>query len=263
MTLFKVEKLSVSPQKANSSTERMNILDEVSFEIAKGESYALVGESGSGKSMTCLSILGLLPANLKRTSGKIILEGKDISDKLVEKRGKNITYIPQNPMGSLNPTRKIKAQLCEIAKLSYLKASNDELEDICANSLKSVQLSNTKDVLNSYPFELSGGMCQRVLIAMALIPETSLVIADEPTTALDVTTQAEIMSLILDLTKTRGLSLLLITHDLALVSESCDRLSIMKDGKIVESGFTQTVFSSPQTEYSRLLTGCYREILKA
>lgn len=227
----------------------------ISLQIEKGQSYALVGESGSGKSVTCSAILGLLPSSAS-ISGKIFFNGKDLLQnpkELKQIRGRQIGYIPQNPITSLNPVRSVYSQLKETIESYKPNLSEKEMTELMHKALLDVQLNDHKKVLSSYPFELSGGMCQRVMIALALLGDPLLLLADEPTTALDVTIQAEIMTLLLETIKKRGLSLLLITHDLALVAQSCQQVSVIRNGEICESGPVAETYAQPKHPYTSSL----------
>ncbi len=231
------------------------IIKGISFDIAKGGIHALVGESGSGKSLTCSAILGLAPENAQ-VSGRIIFEGDDLldaKDKILNLRGKRIGYIPQNPMTSLNPVKTIFSQLKETIQIHKPQLSKNEIFDLCQVLLLQVQLKNWEKVLNSYSFELSGGMSQRVMIAMSLIGDPSLLIADEPTTSLDVTIQAEIMHLLLEMIEKKNLSLLLVTHDLGLVAQSCKNMTVLERGEIREKGLVESILQNPQHEYTQAL----------
>jgi len=233
--------------------ESKKLLDSVSFSIKKDERFALVGESGSGKSITCLSILGLLSNNLK-ASGEIFFNGEYIPFKELKRlRGSFISYIPQNPISSLNPIKKIKDHLIEVLSIHRRDLSDFELKEKSLKILDEVRLEDPLRVFESYPFELSGGMCQRILIALSLIAEPDLIIADEPTTALDIITQSEIIKLIIDLLRKRGTSLLLISHDLALVTENTDQIAVLKNGKVVENRQTSKLITSPEKEYTKSL----------
>ena len=231
------------------------VIKGISFDIAKGGIHALVGESGSGKSLTCSAILGLAPENAQ-VSGRIIFEGDDLldaKDKILNLRGKRIGYIPQNPMTSLNPVKTIFSQLKETIQIHKPQLSKNEIFDLCQVLLLQVQLKNWEKVLNSYSFELSGGMSQRVMIAMSLIGDPSLLIADEPTTSLDVTIQAEIMHLLLEMIEKKNLSLLLVTHDLGLVAQSCKTMTVLERGEIREKGLVESILQNPQHEYTQAL----------
>ena len=232
-------------------------VDKISFHINQGETLALVGESGSGKSVSALSILKLLPyPAASHPSGQIFFKGEDLLDSdeadLRKVRGNDITMIFQEPMTSLNPLHTIEQQIGEVLSLhrgmSKTAARNRVLE-----LLNQVGIRNPEERLSSYPHQLSGGQRQRVMIAMALANEPELLIADEPTTALDVTVQAQILELLRKLQQENGLSLLFITHDLSVVQKISDRTCVMQNGKIVEQGPTAEVFSNPKHEYTKHL----------
>jgi ABC-type dipeptide/oligopeptide/nickel transport system ATPase component len=233
-------------------------LDELSLNIPQGSTYALVGESGSGKSVTCAAILGLLPGSAS-VSGEIIYGGQNLLNNPLQAslRGSKFAYIPQNPLTSLNPVRTVGSQLSETICTHKPNLKNNEVKALTEKLLNDVQLKDHGKVLNLYPFELSGGMAQRVMIAMALVANPVLLLADEPTTALDVTIQAEIMCLLLKMRQEHGLTLFLITHDLALVAQSCEQVAVLRHGKLCESGRLQDVFSNPQHQYTAsLLRAC-------
>ena len=232
-------------------------VDGVSFDIVKGECLALVGESGSGKSVTALSILKLLPYPAARhPSGSIVFQGRDLlqlSERDIRRvRGDDITIVFQEPMTSLNPLHTIEKQIGEILLLhrglTGTKARARTLE-----VLDQVGIPDPQSRLKSYPHQLSGGQRQRVMIAMALANEPDLLIADEPTTALDVTVQAQIIALLKDLQARLNMSLLFITHDLGIVRKIAQRVCVMKDGKIVEHGTVERVFAAPEHPYTRTL----------
>ncbi|ASA78102.1 ABC transporter ATP-binding protein [Thermococcus sp. 5-4] len=229
------------------------VLNGVSFEINDGEIFGLVGETGCGKSVTALSVLRLLPSNAQ-ISGEIIFKGENLLEKSEEEmrklRGKEISIIFQDPMTSLNPLFKIGDQMVDIITL-HEGLSKEEALEHARNLLKSVGLSDPERILNSYPHELSGGMRQRIMIAMALSSNPSLLIADEPTTALDVTIQKQILKLILDLRDRYSFSVLLITHDLGVVAEVCDRVGVMYAGNIVEIAPTEELFENPLHPYTQ------------
>lgn len=232
-----------------------SILKDIHFQVHAGETLAIVGESGSGKSMTALSILGLLPeSGVKATSGEILLEKKDLmrlSDKKMNDiRGKDIAMIFQEPMTSLNPSFTIGNQLAEVFKYH----TNDDRKEIKNKSielLKKVKIPDPEEKLFAYPHELSGGMRQRVMIAMALALKPKVLLADEPTTALDVTIQAQILELLADLKKEFGMTMIMITHDLGVVAEICTRVIVMYAGQIVEIGSVEEIFQSPKHPYTR------------
>ena len=229
-------------------------VDRVSFEITKGEALALVGESGSGKSVTALSILRLLPYPAARhPSGSITFSGQDLL-KLTERqmrrvRGDDISIVFQEPMTSLNPLHTIEKQIGEILAL-HRGLSGAAARERTLEVLTQVGIPDPQTRLKSYPHQLSGGQRQRVMIAMALANEPELLIADEPTTALDVTVQAQIIALLKDIQARLGMSLLFITHDLGIVRKIAQRVCVMKDGKIVEHGTVERVFAAPQHPYT-------------
>ncbi|TPI57540.1 ABC transporter ATP-binding protein [Mesorhizobium sp. B3-1-3] len=232
-------------------------VDHISFDIAKGETVALVGESGSGKSVSALSVLKLLPyPAASHPSGKILFSGADLlamNEKALRGvRGNKITMIFQEPMTSLNPLHTIEQQIVEVLQL------HQGMRDQAARSrtlelLNEVGIRDPQKRLDAYPHQLSGGQRQRVMIAMALANEPQLLIADEPTTALDVTVQAQILELLAKLKARKGMSLLFITHDLGIVRRIADRVCVMTKGKIVESGPTGEIFANPRHDYTKHL----------
>ncbi len=230
----------------------------VSFDIKPGETVALVGESGSGKTVSALSIMRLLPyPAASHPSGKIFFKGKEDllkvrGKKLRQYRGNAISMIFQEPMSSLNPLHTIERQVGEVLEL-HRGLSGEKARKIVLDLLNKVGIKEPEKRLSSYPHQLSGGQRQRVMIAMALANEPDLLIADEPTTALDVTIQAQILELLKDLQKELGMALLLITHDLGIVRKMADRTNVMKNGEIVEQGDTKEIFDNPQHEYTKHL----------
>ena len=231
------------------------ILDDVSFAMQPGKTFGLVGESGSGKSMTALAIMGLMPRGAE-TSGQILLDGGDLTrlnDRdLCAIRGNRIGMIFQEPMTALNPVKTIGDQVAETL-LIHTNTTKAEALKIAAEKLTRVGLPQDRFPLSRFPHELSGGQRQRVCIAMAIALHPDLLIADEPTTALDVTTQAQILTLLRDLVEEEGMSLLLITHDLAVVSDVADHVAVMQHGRIVEQGATEQLFRQMQHPYTRQL----------
>jgi microcin C transport system ATP-binding protein len=232
-------------------------VDRVSFDIGKGETVALVGESGSGKSVTALSILKLLPYPAARhPSGAITFKGQDFlqsSERDMRRvRGDDITIVFQEPMTSLNPLHTIEKQIAEILLL-HRGLTGAAARARVIEVLGQVGIPDPQSRLGAYPHQLSGGQRQRVMIAMALANEPDLLIADEPTTALDVTVQAQIIELLKDVKKRLGMSLLFITHDLGIVRKIADRVCVMKEGKIVEQGLVERVFTAPEHPYTRAL----------
>jgi len=239
-------------------------VDGVSFEIKKGEIFGLVGETGCGKSVTALSIIGLIDEPGRIESGKIIFNGKNLLELSEEERrkirGKGITMIFQEPMTALNPVYTIGDQILEILLLhkygiENIKKAPKELKEKerknVVEMLKLVRMPDPERTIDSYPHELSGGMRQRAMIAMMLATQPALLIADEPTTALDVTVQAQILNILMDMKDKLGISILLITHDLGVVAEICDRVAVMYAGNIVEIGDVYSIFKKPLHPYTR------------
>ncbi len=252
---FKNVTIDVPPTDEDHHRGRVTLVDDVSFSVNAGEMYALVGESGSGKTVSSLAALGFLPQPGGRiTQGSILFNGHDIHKaspkELMNIRGKEISMIFQEPGASLNPIMRVKKQLLEV--FSYHAYEGDPEKRIL-DLMKRVGFNDPERVLNSFPHELSGGMQQRIMIAMALLLKPALIIADEPTTALDVTVQKQIMELIIELQAEEKSAILFITHNLALVSQYADRLSVMQKGRIVESGTIDQFFAQPKEEYSREL----------
>jgi microcin C transport system ATP-binding protein len=253
-SLLSVRDLSVAFHQGGATSVAV---DHVSFDLMPGEVVALVGESGSGKSVTANSILKLLPyPAASHPSGKILFDGKDMltlpERSLRAVRGNDITMIFQEPMTSLNPLHTIERQIGEILEL-HQAITGSEARERTLELLRQVGIREPEKRLKAYPHELSGGQRQRVMIAMALANRPKLLIADEPTTALDVTVQAQILELLGDLKKQHGMSMLFITHDLGIVRKFADRVCVMTKGKIVETGTVEQVFNDPQHAYTRHL----------
>jgi peptide/nickel transport system ATP-binding protein len=232
------------------------ILRRVSLAIAVGEVHGIVGESGAGKSTIAKAILGIIPSQVRVTGGRIAFEGRDLlalsANELRGVLGRDIALIPQDPSTALNPSRRIEAQMTDGLRLK--RGFSAKEARIRAHALlQEVQIRNPDHVLNSYPHQLSGGMRQRVLIAAAFGLEPKLVIADEPTTALDVTVQKQILRLIRALQERHGTSVLFVSHDLGVVAKICDRLSVLYMGKVVEQGSTADVLAAPCHAYTRAL----------
>lgn len=245
-TLLRVDGLSVS-------YSNHEVVSDVSFELRRGESLALIGESGSGKSTIARAVLRLLPQG-GRARGRVEFDGRDILS-LSERRfrplrGRRVGFVPQDPASSLNPVRTVGAQAKEAAALL------DDVGDrrsLVLDTFSQVGLDDPERVYDSYPHQLSGGMLQRVLIGLTVLPRPALIVADEPTSALDVTIQKRILDLLSRLRRELDISLLLITHDLAIAAERADSLVVLKDGVVQEAGRTATVFSAPASEYARRL----------
>jgi peptide/nickel transport system ATP-binding protein len=229
-------------------------IDGVNLTLDKGETLGLVGESGAGKSVTGFSIINLISKPGYISRGKIIFRGDEISsfsdEKMREIRGNKISMIFQDPMMTLNPVFTIGTQMIETL-LAHKDISKQEATKIALEKLKKVQIPSPETRLDQYPHELSGGMRQRIIIAIALLTDPEIIIADEPTTALDVTIQAEIMDLLQELCKTDNMSLILITHDLAVVSQVTEKIAVMYAGKIIESGLTNDVIFNPKHPYTK------------
>jgi oligopeptide/dipeptide ABC transporter ATP-binding protein len=228
--------------------------DGVSFHIDEGEVLALVGESGSGKSVTARSIMGLYSGSKVRQSGSILFRGEDLCraspQRRRELRGRDIGMIFQEPMSAFDPLASISEQMVE-ARLTHFKESRDEARALAIESLRQVGIPEPEKRIDDYPHRLSGGMLQRVLISMAIMNKPRLLIADEPTTALDVTIQAQVLRLLNGLRKEMGAALLFITHDLGVVAEIADRVHVMYAGKIVEKAGVRALFSSALHPYSK------------
>jgi peptide/nickel transport system permease protein len=252
--LLHIEGLAVGYPQADGSVTR--VVDNVSLDIRRGEVHGLIGESGSGKTQTAWSVLRLLPAGGEILEGSILLDGEDLSRvpsaKMRDIRGGRIAYIPQEPMSNLDPSFTIGSQLTEPMRIK-LGVSKTEAKARALKLLGQVGIPNPERTFASYPHELSGGMAQRVLIAGAVSCEPDLIIADEPTTALDVTIQAEILDLLRELQRELGVTILIVTHNFGVVADLCDQVSVMQKGRIVETGPTRSVFADPQHPYTRSL----------
>ncbi|WP_062354814.1 ABC transporter ATP-binding protein [Bacillus kwashiorkori] len=239
--------------------EYYNAVDNVSFKVKKGQVLGIVGESGCGKSVMSLSIMHLLPKGIGQIrNGEITFNGTRI-DQLSEKdfnkvRGKDIAMIFQEPMTSLNPVFTIGYQLTEVL-FNHMKISKEKARVEAVTLLKSVGISRPEKIVDEYPHQLSGGMRQRVMIAMAIACQPQLLIADEPTTALDVTVQAQILELLKNIQDRNDMSIILITHDLGVVAEMCDEVIVMYAGKIVERTNVEELFYNPKHPYTKLLMG--------
>ena len=236
-----------------TSRRTITAVDEVSFEIRAGETFALVGESGSGKSVTALSVIRLLPEAARLASGSIRFEGRDLlalpERDMRDVRGSGISMIFQEPMTSLNPVVKVGRQISEVL-MRHQNMSRAQARRRVLDLLNAVRIPRPSYTIDTYAHELSGGMKQRVMIAIALACEPRLLIADEPTTALDVTIQAQVLDLINDLQRQFGMAILFITHDLAVVKQVADHVAVMKEGVIVEQSSNEVFFSAPQHAYS-------------
>ena len=253
MPLIAVEDLSTA---FDTEGGRVTVVDQVSFEIDAGETLGLVGESGCGKSVTALSIMGLLPKPAGRTvAGSIFFDGEDLGavpvERLQQIRGNRIAMIFQEPMTALNPVQRVGRQLAEAYALHAPGATADEAKGRALELLDQVGIPAPERRLTEYPHQLSGGMRQRVMIAMALASRPDLLIADEPTTALDVTIQAQILELLRDLQRETGMAILFITHDLGVIAELCSRVVVMYAGRIAEQASAKALFAYPRHPYTR------------
>ena len=253
MSLLNITQLSVELRQGR---ERIPLLADVSLAVEAGEVCGLVGESGAGKSMLARSLLGLLPEAARVTSGTAVFDKSDLLGGSSRQRkqlyGRDIALIPQDPMVSLNPVRKIRQQMVDIMR-HRLGLGKTDAENRALALLEEVLIREPERVLNGYAHELSGGMCQRLLIAMAFSTQPRLIIADEPTTALDVTVQRRVLSLLRQLQEKYATTILFVTHDLGVVAKLCDRVVVMRSGRIVEQGNAETIFAAPAHDYTRTL----------
>ncbi|MBT0771536.1 ABC transporter ATP-binding protein [Kineosporia sp. J2-2] len=249
MTLLRAENLTV----AFGGTK---VVDGIGFAVPRGGTLGIVGESGSGKSMTSLAVMGLLPSGATR-SGSIDFDGTELT-RLPERqmraiRGDRIAMVFQDPLSSLNPYYTVGTQIAEAYRSHRSGVSRKAARTAAIEAMERVHIRDAGRRVDDYPHQFSGGMRQRVMIAMALSTEPELIIADEPTTALDVTVQAQILDLLAEVRRDTGAALILITHDLAVVSEVADELIVMRHGAVVESGPAEQIFSDPRHEYTRAL----------
>lgn len=228
----------------------------ISFDLAPGETLGIVGESGSGKSVTSYALMRILDAGGRISAGDVSWNGRDLraasESAMRSLRGREISMIFQNPRAALNPIRKVGHQIEDVLR-QHGRATRSDAQAKAIAALEAVKIRNAAERYHAYPFELSGGMCQRIVIAIALACDPKLMIADEPTTGLDITTQKAVMELMRDLIHARAMSSIVITHDLGLAAEYCDRLAVMKDGQIVETGPSAQIFANPQHPYTRKL----------
>jgi peptide/nickel transport system ATP-binding protein len=248
--LISVKNLSISFIKKN---DIVKVVNNISFDLLKNEVLGIVGESGSGKSVTALSILKLLPNKKTISKGEVIYNNTNLLElnetRIRQVRRKDISIIFQEPMSALNPTMKCVDQLRECFEIENIEGK--EIENEISLLIKKVKLDKVDNFNSKYPHQLSGGQKQRLMIAMAIACKPKLLIADEPTTALDVTVQKDIIELLLKIRSSEGLSIIFISHDLALVSEVADRLIVMYKGKIIEKGVASNIFSNPSENYTK------------
>jgi peptide/nickel transport system ATP-binding protein len=253
MALLSVRSISVS-------IGRLAPLDGISFDIDRGEIVGVVGESGSGKSLTAMSVMGLLPLiGGKVISGSVHFDGVDLlalpEAQYRALRGKRIALISQNPMTSLDPIIRIGAQIDQVLQL-HLGLTAEASKARSIELMHQLRIPDAATIYGNYPHQLSGGMKQRIVIAMALAADPDLIIADEPTTALDVTIQAQIIQIMVELVRERGLALMLITHDMGVVAQACDRVVVLYAGRVAEANGVEAIFADPQHPYTRELIRC-------
>jgi peptide/nickel transport system ATP-binding protein len=250
--------LEVADLTVEFSTRRgvVRAVEHVDVRVAKGETVGIVGESGSGKSVTSYAVMRILDRAGRIAQGAVRFTGLDVraasEDEMRDLRGREMSMIFQNPRAALNPIRKIGRQIEDVLE-QHSQADSAALTDRAIEMLDQVRIARPRERYHAYPFELSGGMCQRVVIALALACRPQLLIADEPTTGLDVTTQKTVMDLIVELTRQRGMSTILITHDLGLAATYCDRVVVMEKGRVVESAASRDIFTAPAHPYTRKL----------
>jgi peptide/nickel transport system ATP-binding protein len=231
-------------------------VQHIDIAIGKGETVGIVGESGSGKSVTSYAVMRILDRAGRIAEGSVTFSGVDLraanERQMRDLRGREMSMIFQNPRAALNPIRKVGRQIEDVLR-QHVQAGSDDIKEKAVEILKQVKIARPEERYHAYPFEMSGGMCQRVVIALALACRPQLLIADEPTTGLDVTTQKTVMELIVELTRERGMSTILITHDLGLAATYCDRVVVMEKGRVVETALSSTIFKSPEHPYTRKL----------
>jgi peptide/nickel transport system ATP-binding protein len=250
--------LDVSDLTVEFATRRgiVKAVQHVNISVAKGETLGIVGESGSGKSVTSYAVMRILDRAGKIAEGSVMFSGVDIKgateNQMRDLRGREISMIFQNPRAALNPIRKVGDQIEDVLRQHAQAGSADRAEK-AIEALEQVKIARPRERYHAYPFELSGGMCQRVVIALALACNPQLLIADEPTTGLDVTTQKAVMDLVVELTKSRGMSTILITHDLGLAAAYCDRVVVMEKGRVVETALSADIFANPKHAYTKKL----------
>ena len=232
-------------------------MQHVNITVAKGETLGIVGESGSGKSVTSYAVMRILDRAGKIAEGSVMFSGIDVKnateDQMRDLRGREISMIFQNPRAALNPIRKVGDQIEDVLRQHVQQSQVRDRGEKAIEALEAVKIARPRERYHAYPFELSGGMCQRVVIALALACNPQLLIADEPTTGLDVTTQKAVMDLIVELTKSRGMSTILITHDLGLAAAYCDRVVVMEKGRVVETALSADIFAKPEHAYTKKL----------
>jgi peptide/nickel transport system ATP-binding protein len=251
--------LDVSDLTVEFATRRgiVKAVQHVNITVAKGETLGIVGESGSGKSVTSYAVMRILDRAGRIADGSVMFSGIDVKgateNQMRDLRGREISMIFQNPRAALNPIRKVGDQIEDVLRQHVQQATTNDRGEKAIEALEAVKIARPRERYHAYPFELSGGMCQRVVIALALACNPQLLIADEPTTGLDVTTQKAVMDLIVELTKRRGMSTILITHDLGLAAAYCDRVVVMEKGRVVETALSADIFAKPEHAYTKKL----------
>jgi peptide/nickel transport system ATP-binding protein len=251
--------LDVSDLTVEFATRRgiVKAVQHVNVSVAKGETLGIVGESGSGKSVTSYAVMRILDRAGRIAEGSVVFSGIDVKgateNQMRDLRGREISMIFQNPRAALNPIRKVGDQIEDVLRQHVQQATTNDRGEKAIEALEAVKIARPRERYHAYPFELSGGMCQRVVIALALACNPQLLIADEPTTGLDVTTQKAVMDLIVELTKRRGMSTILITHDLGLAAAYCDRVVVMEKGRVVETALSADIFAKPEHPYTKKL----------
>src|SRR5246127_10788 len=250
--------LAVNDLTVEFATRRgiVTAVQHVDIQVAKGETLGIVGESGSGKSVTSYAVMRILDRAGKIADGSVHFAGVDVKaateEQMRDMRGREMSMIFQSPRLALNPIRKIGHQIEDVL-LQHVQVDRAQVTEKAIEALEQVRIARPRERYHAYPFELSGGMCQRVVIALALACNPRLLIADEPTTGLDVTTQKTVMELIVELTRARGMSTILITHDLGLAATYCDKIVVMEKGHVVETAPSRAVFTAPSHKYTQKL----------
>src|SRR3954470_17816623 len=240
------------------STRRGTVraVKNINLQVARGETVGSVGESGSGKSVTSFAVMRILDRAGRIADGSVMFSGIDVKnateDEMRDLRGREISMIFQNPRAALNPIRKVGRQIEDVLR-QHVQADLSQVTEKAVEILEQVRIARPRERYHAYPFELSGGMCQRVVMALALACRPQLLIADEPTTGLDVTTQKTVMELVVELTRHRGMSTILITHDLGLAATYCDKVVVMEKGHVVEAAPSRAVFTAPSHKYTQKL----------
>jgi nickel transport system ATP-binding protein len=249
--------------------QKICLVKNISFQVPHQKVMGLIGESGCGKSLSCLAIMGLLPPNIRRINGEVLLQGEDLSDlKMAEQRavrGRKVAMVLQNPMSCFDSIFTIRHHFEETFR-SHGSYDSSHIEQAAMESLVEVGFDEPKSIMDLYPFQMSGGMLQRVMLALAVMMDISLLIADEPTTDLDVVSQARVLDLLAKIRDKHGLALLLVTHDLSVIAQMADSVAVMKSGSIVESGPVDAIFNSAKRPYTNSLleahAGLYGEKLR-